>query len=636
MESTIKLFKAVPITKNKSPKTIVNPQELLKETLKNGFILSKEVIENYSPDELRGIINKINKVFGVNGEKLNQTFHKSWAKVKNTPIEQLVLEQITHYITTYGFEALGIYDQNNVYIPSEKLNIPKLKVKEFNFVVIKGYTKQELKEKLLILLSGMALKEETVKLVMDVAIYLQFGYNEINLIKNKEIKATLYDYLHLIPREPVEFLRYLLFKTTGSTLIIKNPGTIQKIKEYKGYDIIKILQQYKKDNGLEKLAEVFFRFKPLWLAFRSNNNIKPYINRIRKLADTNHKPLPEDYLNSITKRIKTGQKLSNKILNKELSNVNIFRKIRVANAIKYRMNDPKAILYQIRNGKGYAQQFTNKFPIFKSISYLKPIIKSIGSDLQKNLQGKKVYIPDNIIYALPTTEKQFIDMIPYGTYLQIPNDMIFGVHWENLGEKRVDLDLALLSVNEKFGWDGNYRGNNGGILFSGDITDAPKGASEAFYIKNIIKKQYCILTLNFYNAYSLGNKNIGVPFKLFVGSDKIVKFDKNYMVDPNKVVMITNNIIGIASKTIGLISVNGEDSRFYFFDTSTDKKISSRNTNLTDYTREYMIKSFENKLTLNEVLTELNVLTIDRDKADIDLSPEKLEKDTFINLMTIK
>jgi hypothetical protein len=105
------------------------------------------------------------------------------------------------------------------------------------------------------------------------------------------------------------------------------------------------------------------------------------------------------------------------------------------------------------------------------------------------------------------------------------------------------------------------------------------------------------------------------------------------MVNANSIVTAVNSNIGSNAKTIGLISTDGNYSRFYFFETSTDKKISSRNTNITDYTREYMIKSFESKLTLNEVLTTLNVLTTDKDEADIDLSPEKLEKDTFINLM---
>ena len=79
------------------------------------------------------VVNEAIKQYGKDGDLWNQTFHKSWDKVANAPIMQLILEQLIHYFTTYGFEDLGIYDSDLVYIPHEKLEIPELKEKLLTF-----------------------------------------------------------------------------------------------------------------------------------------------------------------------------------------------------------------------------------------------------------------------------------------------------------------------------------------------------------------------------------------------------------------------------------------------------------------------------------------------------------------------
>jgi len=96
-------------------------------------------------------------------------------------MEQLVMEQLIHYFTTYGFKDMGIYSEESVYIPSEKLDIPELK-EDIKLTVIKGYTKEELKEKLMKMLSsGIALKEDTIKDVLDVATFV--GVDSVEFIK---------------------------------------------------------------------------------------------------------------------------------------------------------------------------------------------------------------------------------------------------------------------------------------------------------------------------------------------------------------------------------------------------------------------------------------------------------------------
>ena len=230
--STIRLFKAVPITaKNKKRAD----KKLLEETIKRGFIFSPEVIANHSDAQLAELIKVVEKEVGLASEKMNSSFHKSWKKVKEASIEQLMMEQIVHYITTYGFERLGIYDESSVYIPNEKLELPKVDLDQIRLIVIRGCTKEELREKLLSLLkSGIALGEDTIKDVMEVAVFVKLNEKDLEKIKNKEVKVALYDKMNIIPEDPIEFLRYIVFIVTNSTILIKNKDLIEKIRTNMG------------------------------------------------------------------------------------------------------------------------------------------------------------------------------------------------------------------------------------------------------------------------------------------------------------------------------------------------------------------------------------------------------------------
>ena len=324
MKSTIKLFKGVLITQKRKKKPT---KELLDKIIKKGFLFASEVIYNYSEEELNKLIEIVEKEVGLTAEQMNNSFHKSWIKVKTASMQQLVMEQLIHYLTTYGFEELGIYDKDSVYIPKEKLKIPELDVESFNFVLIKGYTKEELKEKLMKLLtSGIALKEDTMNAAVDVAKLTEINEEEIESVKNKEVKIILYDKLNKIPNIPTEFLRFCIYKSTGKTLLIKDKQTIKEIKDKnelseqaikdlkdngesveieiyndtKTSEVLELFVNYKKKYGLEKLAQIFYRFKPIFLAFRKNDQLKHIVNDIRRKAKKHHKPMPKDYLNDIT------------------------------------------------------------------------------------------------------------------------------------------------------------------------------------------------------------------------------------------------------------------------------------------------------------------------------------------------
>ena len=641
VQSTIRLFKAVPIKYRE-----VKPEssrKFLLSTLSKGFILTPEVFENYSPSELAILIKEISKELGLTGEQMNASFHKSWDKVANAPLRQLVIEQLFHYLTTYGFEDLGIYSKDSVYIPAERLEIPSL-MGDLKLAVIHGYTKSELKEKLLSLLStGIALKDETIKDVVDVALFIGLGENEINVIKNKETKVILYEYLNKMPRNPTEFLRFLVYKATTKSLLIKNKSTIEAIKKNQTLSIVKYFQEYEEAYGLEPLAKIFYRFKPIFLAFRTTKVMKIKINRIRRLAEQFHVPMPEDYLNSITAKLSRGEHILDSRLWQELAKVNTFRKIRLAYALNYRLNpNNDSILYKIRNGKSYATKFNSNSGEEVGI-VLNSIMGSIIESVRKNVSGKTIYIPPNLVYALPATEKQFTGDLPSGTYVVVPKDMVFGIHWDNVGDNRIDLDLSLLNVYGKIGWDRSYRSSSSDILFSGDMTDAspPNGASELFYVVKQCSGTH-IMMVNYYNY----DKDIEVPYSILVSQEQ-AKFTResydyrgygakmHYMVDPNKVVCTAKSKIKQQQKILGIIVTSPFQNRFYFSESEIGKNITSYSDK--DYivqAQKYLFNFYTNAISLNKVLQDAGAtLVADKSFAEIDLSPEVITRDAIIQLL---
>jgi len=628
MKSTINLFKALPIEKKTKKKAT---KALLEKTIKLGFVFSPEVLSNYSNhDEL---IKMVKEVIGISAKEINSSFHKSWKKVKEASMEQLIMEQLVHYFTTYGFENMGIYSEESVYIPAEKLEIPELK-EGIRLVVIKGYTKKELKKKLLALLQlGVALKEDTKDDVLDVATFVEINEKEIVTVKNKEVKIALYEYLNIIPQNPLEFLRYVIFKATDDTLLIKNNVLISKIKECKSLSIVKLFTDYEKKVGLNRLAEIFYRYKPLFLAFRTSTKMKKIINKTRRLAVNNHKPMPEDFLNSVTAKINSGVKITKEELIVELEKVNTFRKIRLAYALKFRTKDVDSIMYKIRNGKGYSTDFSfnNKGEAKKILNI---IIDSITEDVKKNVNGKKIYIPDYINYSLPATEKQFSGNLPSGTYIDVPENMIIGVHWYNVKANRVDLDLSSIStVDGKIGWDSSYRSDGGNTLFSGDVTDAcgENGASELIYVKKQLK-QDVIVMLNYYNY----NSDVPCPFKIIVASEKPNNFGNNYMVDPNNIIAAVPTVIDKKQKVIGLLITTTKGSRFYFSETNIGNSITSSGEGHVSQSRKYLLDFYQNSIELKDILESAGAIItndVEDDNIDINLSIEVLEKDTILNLL---
>lgn len=610
--ATLRLFNSIQI-KTKTPH--LQSEALLSRTLRNGYSLDEYI----SPSEHYGnLLKDIESVVGLSGEKANSSFHKSWKVVRDSSNEQLVLQQIIHYITTYGFEALGVYDSSLVYIPNEVLDLPDNI--SIPVTVIHGLTKDEILERVLALgSSGVALSERTLCDIMEIVEFNKYDPDFIDAIKNRELRTRLADFYGLVPTDPQEFLRYVISKLTDESLIIKNDELIEKIKASNGKFLDELMQ-----SAPDNLAEIFFRFKPLFLAMKSISRNKTFYNRLRKQANSLHKPKKPDFLNSVTAQIKSGNPQLSK-LEKSLDGASLFRKVRLLNALNYRLHNPTSIVYRVRNGKGWAEEFEWA----GSKRHVVDAMTIVGNSITENanIAGKAFYIPRGVEYPLPSSEKQFVGNLPFGTSFEADDNLVVGVYWENTG-RRIDLDFSAISLGGKIGWDSAYRTNNREVMFSGDMTDAENGASELYYFGSGAKNPYS-MNLNYYNF----DANDPINFKLFAAAHKANHVKRGYAVDPNDVVASANMTIDKKQMVVGL----AYEKTLYLYSVAAGGKISSRVTDVAKHSLNHMLTSLVHSVKLSKMLAAAGADVFrykPTDREFIDLSPESLDKTTILKIFS--
>jgi hypothetical protein len=620
--ASIRLFKSVVVQSTKNH--VKNSQSSIL------YGIQKRVVFHPSIKITKELCDFVHDLYFIAGNLTNNSFHKSWSIIDESSQTKLVEQAMLHYFTTYGLEDFGVLRKDLIYIPYEELEVPDLK-ENVPMVYIDAITIEETIEKIIDLGSGIALKNDTLNDIMIIVDHIK-NYLDYYLftkrIKNRELRILLYNTFNIVPEKAEEFFKYCVYVLTGETQIIKNKYLIERIKmSDKSRKMDELLKYAPKD-----LASIFFRYKPLFLAMKYISRNRTFFNRLRKQANKMHQPVPENYMVSVTQRILNNSFNRNNFL-KDLEKSNVFQIIRLINGLKYRLvcEDGDFTSYQIRNGKLWVG-FVNDFNVDQ-----KQISKFVMSDLYSvlyqrlgnNIDNKIFYMPENIEYSVPTTEKQFIGNIPFGSKVYIKNNMVFGIHWFN-NSNRVDLDLSTMDISGKVGWDSYYKqGSN--ILFSGDMTDASgkNGASELFYVSKNYNGIFSILN-NYYNyRYKKAN------YKFFIAeSDDMLKLKKNYMVDPNNIKVSVNMDIGNENQTIGLVNKD-ENLEFYFYNTSMGTGITSINNELQTQARLYLIKKMKNQLSLKELIQYCGgkIVTEIPDEEYIDLSVENLSKDSILNIL---
>lgn len=629
MKNTIQLFNAIKV----EHKTKCRPEyleEVNSHTIKYWFVFDEYCAWEISKDSIK----EIAKYIWLSWEKANAAFHKSWDIIRDTPQEKLVEQAILHYMTTYWAENEWMFDSDFVFIPNEELDLPMI-TSDIKLTVIKGLTSNEILEKIKDLwLSWIALKQSTIDSIMQIIEENKYTSEFVKEIKNRELKGRLCDYFNIIPDDPIEFLRFVVAKVTDESLLIKNRYLIEKIKAQDSTAAQKLLDWYL-TWAPKNLSEIFLRYKPIFLALKSISKNKTFFNRLRKDAIKTHKTIWQDYMNTITDQINKWSLDIEKFKSK-LESSSVFRKIRLARALKFRLSPSENIVYTVRNGRSFVDTFEKTGKVREYLKVLEIVLASIASDM--DVKWKTFLIPDHVQYTLPATEKQFVGNFPNWTSISVPENMVAGIHWSNTKTHRVDLDLKWTSINWSVWWDSSYSSAWNDVLFSWDITDAPNWATEAFSFQDGFKWSY-IMTVNYYNH----RENELVPTKIFVGKDSIERFNSDYLIDPSKILAQATIDISEKQSFVWLVAKYDWDTRFYFSESAFWNAITAR-WKFVEQTREFLMASLVDAIDIREVLEAgwANIITAplpvhedpEINPEVIDLSPENIDKTTFIDLLS--
>ncbi|WP_294240142.1 hypothetical protein [uncultured Chryseobacterium sp.] len=579
---TLQLFNAV-LAKESPAEAFISDDGFIIEP--NALWAKNQILSYYAREKL-------------NGNDLNKTFHKSWQKIKDSTRAQLLLEQVFHYISTYGSDFRG-----EIFIPNEVLNVPDLKL---TFKVIKAYTEKEMTEKCLSLLSsGIALKEETIDDVLSVLHNdLHYDFTGKENIRNKEAIIKIADRYDVFPENPVEFFRYVVYKTTRETLLIKNDDLINRIIQSK-FNPTWLFESF----GLEKLAQIFNRFKPLFLAYK--NRAPKTINRISKLSKVHHQPLVSNPLNNATNML-----LENSDLH-WLENATPFALFKALSACYARMYGQNTFVYRVRNGKSWTKQSTGTSVNELNYGFILTYLRS-----KYNFSGKKFYFPEHVEFGLPTSEKMFVGNIPTGTRF-FGERLAVGIYWKNAWGA-FDLDLSGLNIAGKIGWNSAYNQNEGQVMYSGDITNAPDGAVEYLYANRGLAAPTLVIS-NVFN----GNSDCG--YKIIIGKGDAVSYD--YMMNPNNL-FAEARCQSVQKQTIvGMLLPKNEKQCFVLLNFGAGHSHVSGNTEVSVMATNALYQQWYEPVSFNHLIQELGAEIVPhREEADFDFSLDKLEKDSFTGI----
>ncbi|MBL1222919.1 hypothetical protein JET18_18835 [Chryseobacterium sp. L7] len=576
---TLQLFNAVLAKKTGNEPFISN----------EGFVIEADAL--WAKDEIIKFYAKER----LNGNDLNKTFHKSWQKIKESTRIELFIEQLKHYMSTYGSNF-----QDEIYIPDEVLNVPNTKL---IFKVIKAYTAEEMVEKCLSLLkSGIALQEKTIDdLLFVLTKELNYTFTGTENIRNKEALVKIADLYQVYPSNPVEFFRYIIYKTTDTTLLIKNEELINAIKNSR-FNPSALFENY----GLEKLAEIFNRFKPLFLAYKKRSG--KTVNKISKLSKTFHQPLVSNPLNEATHALLDKNDLH------WLDHATPFTLFKALSACYLRMYGQDTFVYRIRNGKSWVRTGNAGSVSERNYDFILNYLKS-----RFDLSGKKFYFPENVEFGLPTSEKMFVGNIPAGTRF-FGEKLAVGIYWEDDWGAN-DLDLSGLNIGGKTGWNAAYNQNNGSLMYSGDMTSAPKGAVEYLYAANGLN----VPTLIMNNIYS-GSTDCGYKIVIGKGDD----ISREYMMNPDHLFAEVKCKSVQRQTVLGMMLPKGEKQCFVLLNFGAGHTHVSGSSEVSVMATDALYQQWYEPVSFNMLVTELGAeITSEKAEANFDFSLGNLEKDSF-------
>lgn len=547
--------------------------------------------------------------YGYNNETFNETLIESFAAVANMSREKFYLTQILHYLTTYGTNF------TTPFVVGARTFTPE-ETKALKITIIRAESASRSLERINELFATtVAPKAQNIHYYRALAPLATIAPEEV---KSRELMIMMCAERGIKPSDPETLFRYLVYCATKETLIIKNKNLIGIIKRA-ARNNIELINSLTEDE-MKALASIFYRYKPLFLAFKTPETAN-VINKIRRLAVKYHKPQSARTIkNFVNLNSEEQATIIARATNREL--IKLYNALAIPSGTR---------LFQIRNGKIWVREEEHS-----SVDLLDKICTAnvIRIELRKrlkNYEGMTVYIPRGISYAVPYSEKQFSGAIPWGTAIGATdkeNAFTIGVHWVNdPDESGCDLDLHAHTPTRHFGWNSNYMSEDGDeIIYSGDMTNAPapKGAAESFYINNV--NEPVILTLNAFNA----NKNKQFQFFMTEGKDDEMRERATF--DSSKLISAPLPLAFADKRSLSLGIFNNKT--FYVYGGNVaEGAVPSR-----DYPKfiEALLNRMSSTYRFEALASALKINIVHeapKDTPFLDLSPEALTVNTLLDFV---
>ena len=606
----------------------------IRELALNGVIV---IDENGQPSSLpTNITNWIISNFGLNNSKWSNSFHKSWDKVSEASMLELVEEQIVHYFSTYGLESIGLVAMPAIPIEDILTNPDTMpSFKSFTvFNIVSEENAREIADKTLC--GTVNPNRRNMPYYEFLIPFVEDG----EFLKSFELMCMWCKRNNTAPKQAKDWIRYALYTATGSTLVVNNVRTMKALRlqaRYGGKDIKSLFEAA----DLVALSEEFNRHKKIFLGLKKFPGCASYVNKIAKLSKIHHKPLSGLTIQNIGQFARKGDMES---VAKIIEKSSLRQLIKAHNYFIYstamfftfgKRGEGRTELYNIRNGKMFVRE--NHVPEI-SESFMQAfdmLDEELCKRIKNKLRGKSFCIPDYITYKAQYTEKQMIGCIPYGSEVHTDGANVFGIYWEDYKGMRTDLDLHLRNETQRFGWNSHYRSDDREcVLFSGDITAAAKGAVEAYSFNPKDDSIYILSVNNFCGEN-------GVPFQFFM-TDKGFKLKDNVLAGHGTAVCNVKDaimppvplIMDDRSIDIGIIAKH----TFYFTGQTEGSSIVPCNDYVTK-ALQAQINRMNSMVTINTILNQTDAMVYSKveDVPEgvecIDLSPSKLTPTTLIELI---
>lgn len=465
-----------------------------------------------------GLVEAIRAHFarcGLSERDLNATsFFRSWATALTIPDQERLAHQLLHYMSTYGLAAWGIDAPHLMYLPGDRFaeNAPE----RVAFRVIRGVPPADLIRDCLAMLAAPApLKQETILSVLT-CLTEECGYRFTGRerIGNREAAVIVADRAGVLPADGDALLRWMVWKATGSTLIIKSRAALARIRA-SGFVIPPLTAEQER-----ALAERFLRLKPIFLAFKAASGANaPLINRLRRLARVCHRPVGQPDMLRVTSGALSDAQLARAIEAAPTRQI-----VRALNAVRAAQTGP-ARLHRVRNGRAFARCDERLRDLTRERQALE---HALAARAGRIALPTPLTQPPGLRLTWPVSEKQMVGALPWGTRIHAPRqagqDILIGIHWQDA--RWADLDLSAIRADGlKIGWNADWRQT--GIAYSGDVTRAENGASEWLIVRDGISQPWIVL-VNYFSAPD------DMPFRAVVGYGSDAGL--NYMIDPNNVI----------------------------------------------------------------------------------------------------